>query len=75
MGDRTTDGQYDQPGDSPGNHPPAAVTTKAKGQCQDADWDDEDQQFCMQMVVAELTEKRQERDRKWQQQAVQQAQA
>lgn len=75
MRNRPANGEQRQADDAPGNDADMTVTAETEIQRNDADRYDDDEHFHVQVIVAELAEKRQYRDGEGQQQAMQQAKA
>ena len=71
--DRPANAEQRQGDESPGNDAEMTVTPKSEIQRNDADRYDDDEHFHVQVIVAELAEKRQYHDGKRQQKAMQQA--
>lgn len=61
---RSPDGQHNKADHPHDNHTRMIVPSKAEVKGDDADRYDHHEKFCMQMVVAELAEKRQDSHRK-----------
>jgi hypothetical protein len=72
--DQCTSRQYDQAGYSPKNDAYLSVPTETDGQRDNTDRNNKKQQFRVQVVVVELTQKWQKSDDKRQQKTVQKTQ-